>query len=316
MSQKLFVKDIRPNDIVRDVFLVKKKAMPLSKSGKYYLNLVLMDKTGEIEGRIWENAKQFNSIFSSQDFVYVDATALIYQDHLQLRIDNLRRVSDNEVQIEDFLPVTDKDIEQMFDELKGILNTIDNHHLRRFTELIMGEGQLIRRFKRSPAAKGIHHNYLGGLMEHTLTVLKLADSVCRVYPSVDRSLLLVGCLLHDFGKVFELEYERSIDYTDQGRLVGHIQMGTELVERLCNQIEGFPQQLKMNLKHLVLSHHGQYEYGSPVLPMTLEALLLYFLDDLDSKVSSWMKALEEEGEGRWTNYQKFFERFLYRGNLK
>ncbi|MFH2011937.1 MAG: HD domain-containing protein [Pseudomonadota bacterium] len=311
---KIFIEDIRENNKIDSIFLVKGKNLGTSKNGKPYLNLKLGDKTGEIEARVWENATTLSTLFEKDDFIKVKSRVTRYQNDLQLVIFDLERCPKEEIFIDDFLPRTNKNIEMMFGELVGIYKEVKNIYLKELLETFFEDEEFTKMFKIAPAAKGLHHVYIGGLLEHTLTVGKLILDVAKHYKGINADLLLTGGILHDIGKIYELSYEGSFDYTDEGRLLGHITIGVEMIEDKIVGIPDFPSELAMLLKHLILSHHGYYEYGSPKRPKTQEAIILYYLDDMDSKVRGFQEFIEKEKDNnsKWTGYHRFFERFIYK----
>ena len=313
--KRIFIDGLKENDKFESTFLVKGKALALSKNGKHYLNLKLGDKTGEIEARVWDNAEYFSSIFEKDDFIRGTARVSKYQNNLQLVFFDIEKCDENEIFIDDFLPKTDKNIERMFKELVEISKEIKNGYLRGLLNLFFEDEEFTRRFKIAPAAKGLHHVYIGGLLEHSLSVGKLILDVAKHYKGINTDLLLTGGILHDIGKIHELSYDRSFDYTDKGRLLGHITIGVEMIEDKIIEVPDFPEDLGMLLKHLILSHHGHYEFGSPKRPKTIEAIILYYLDDLDSKVNGFQQFIEKEkgNKSKWTSYHRLFERYIYKG---
>jgi 3'-5' exoribonuclease len=316
--ERNFVNQLSRGQSVESIFFVKEKSLTKTKAGLPYLALRLADRTGEVEGRIWDNALDFSSLFEKDDFVKVRGEVDEFQGVLQLRVSKLRKCAPAEVQLEDFLPKTTKDVESMFGELKAIASGIRQPFLRKLAEAFFQDEPWARKFKLAPAAKAVHHVYLGGLLEHTLSVVQLVLLVAPRYKGIDQDLLLAGAVFHDLGKISELSFERSFDYTDPGRLLGHIILTVEMVDQKIRTIPDFPENLALLLKHLILSHHGEYEFGSPKLPMTLEALLLHHLDDLDAKVNAVLAWVEKEKENpsRWTSYNKLFERFIYKPDEK
>jgi len=310
---KVFIKEIKDRDQVTGVFLVKEKITAMAKNGKPYMNLKLMDKTGDVDAKIWDNVDQVAQLFEKNDFLKVAAKASIYLGKMQLVISDLRRVPEEEVELSDFLPETERDIQEMEAELQTLLATLQNSWLRRLLGDIFGDPQIWPLYRVAPAAKGMHHVYLGGLLEHSLAVAKLVDAVVPLYGAFNRDLLIAGALLHDLGKVREMKFARAFDYSDEGKLIGHITIGVEMIHEKISQIPDFPAELAMHLKHLILSHHGQYEYGSPKRPKTLEATVLNYLDDLDSKINGIRTHINKEGEmqGNWTAYHRLYDRYFY-----
>jgi 3'-5' exoribonuclease len=312
--ERTFIKEIRENELVQGVFWVKEKATPLSRSGAPYLRVRLADRTGEIEGRVWDGVEEFADLFDRDDFIRIKAQATSYQDRVQLNIKSIKKVDEAEVSLDEFLPSSLRDPEEMLAELIEISQGIENNHLKQLVMAFLENEEFTALFKRAPGAKRLHHSFLGGLLEHTLSVVNLIQKIKGYYEGINHDLLLAGGMLHDIGKVYELSYERSFDYTDAGRLVGHIVMGVEMVDKEIARIEGFPAELAMLMKHLLLSHHGLHEWGSPTRPMTLEAQILHHLDDLDAKVKGIQEFMQKAQEGAtWTDYHRMFERFFYIG---
>jgi 3'-5' exoribonuclease len=314
---RTFIKEIRENEIVEGIFWVKEKATPLARSGAPYLRVRLADRTGEIEGRVWDGVEEFADLFDRDDFIRIKAQATSYQERVQLNIKSIKKVKDTEVSLDEFLPSSTRDPDAMLAELTEIGQEIENTYLKKLVMAFLENEEFTTLFKRAPGAKRLHHSFLGGLLEHTLSVVNLIQKIKGYYEGINHDLLLAGGVLHDIGKVYELSYERSFDYTDVGRLVGHIVMGVEMVDKEIAKIEGFPPELAMLMKHLLLSHHGQYEWGSPTRPMTLEAQILHHLDDLDAKVKGIQEFMQKAQEGAtWTDYHRMFERFFYIGEVE
>ncbi|MCK5186907.1 MAG: HD domain-containing protein, partial [Deltaproteobacteria bacterium] len=310
--EKVFVKEINENDKVESIFLVKQKSISYTKAGNPYLNLTLIDKTGEVNGKVWEQAEKLAKLFQKDDFVKIKSTAVTYQNSLQLNISSIIPLSPSEIDITNFLPQAKNDIEQTFLKLKAIIEEVSNAHLKKLLDLFIADDQLIRLFKLAPAAKKMHHVYLGGLLEHTLSLSNLILQISKHYEGLNVDLLLTGGILHDIGKIHELTYSRSFDYSDSGRLIGHITLGVEMINEKIRLIPDFPQELAVELRHLIISHHGEYQYGSPKRPKTLEAFILYYLDDLDAKVEEIQSFIqrEEENQSKCAGYHQMLERFI------
>ena len=313
--KKVFVNQICERDWVDSPFLVREKILAMAKNGRPYLTLKLMDRTGEVEGKVWEQVDEVAARFGMNDFVKIAAKASVYLGKMQLVIQQLTPLCEAEVELADYLPATRRPLSEMVDELKSLIVSLGDPHLRCLMESLFDDPSFLRRYSQAPAAKSMHHVYLGGLLEHSLAVAGLAEDICRRYPGLDRDLLLTGALLHDVGKIDELSYDRSFQYTDAGKLLGHIMIGVELIDQKIRTVEGFPAQTALLLKHLILSHHGQYEYGSPKRPKTLEAVILNFLDDLDSKINGVRSHIEREPdrESSWTEYHRLYDRYFYKG---
>ncbi|MDY0267784.1 3'-5' exoribonuclease YhaM family protein [Trichloromonas sp.] len=312
--KNIFVTQIKERDWVDGVFLVGDKTLALAKNGKPYMTLRLADRSGEVEGRVWDRVDELAATFEKNDFIAIKAKASVYLGKMQLVIQELEPVPEAEIDLADFLPVSDRPVAEMRAELVERVAALGNPHLKALMEAFIKDREFMSRYVAAPAAKSMHHVFLGGLLEHSLAVAALADDVSRRYPGIDRDLLIVGALLHDIGKVAELRYERSFDYSDEGKLIGHIVMGVEMIGEKIQGLPGFPSRLAMILKHLLLSHHGQYEYGSPKRPKTLEAVVLNFIDDLDSKINgvSAHIAKEPDREGSWTSYHRLYDRYFFR----
>jgi 3'-5' exoribonuclease len=313
--KKVFVTDIRERDQVESLFLVRDKITAMAKNGKPYLTLKLMDKTGELEGRLWDRVDELSARFERDDFILVRGKASSYLGKMQLIIQELEKIEEQQVALGDFLPVADDAPEILQQRLLQLLETLANPHLRQLMQAFVADPEFLDKFRTAPAAKSMHHVYLGGLLEHSLAIAALVDDVAARYPELDRDLLIVGALLHDVGKVEELTYQRSFDYSDSGKLLGHITLGVEMVDEKLRQLADFPKPLAVHLKHLLLSHHGQYEYGSPKRPKTLEAVVLSYLDDLDSKINGIRChiARDTQTESAWTSYHRLYDRYFYKG---
>ena len=313
-TKHIFIKDIHAGDKITDTFLVKEKNLAFSQKGNPYLNLRLADKTGELDGRVWENAIEINGRFQKGDMIRIQARAVSYREAIQLSIFDFTVVEDNAVNPADFSASSKYDIEEMFVSLLACVETIESPPLKKLLDLMFGDREIAQAFRQAPAAKGFHHAYIGGLLEHTLSVTRILDALANHYGNVNRDLLLTGGILHDIGKITELSYKRTIDYTDKGRLVGHIVLGVELLDRKILLIDDFPDQLALELRHILLSHHGVLEYGSPKRPKTLEALIINFADDLDAKVNAFQEFINDsDDDSSWTPFHRLLERFIYKG---
>ncbi|HYS42848.1 MAG TPA: HD domain-containing protein [Geobacteraceae bacterium] len=313
---KKFVSDIKDRSQVDTVFLVREKITAMAKNGKPYLTLKLMDKTGEVEGKVWDNVDELSAAFNKDDFIAVRSKATVYLGKMQLVIAELKKVPDEAVALADFLPEAARAIGEMAGELSSLLATLNDQHLKRLLSAFFDDAAFMSLYSSAPAAKGMHHVYLGGLLEHSLAVARLVDRIAPLYEGLNRDLLVAGALLHDVGKVREMTYSRSFDYTDEGKLLGHITIGVEMIQEKIAAIGGFPQELAMLLKHMLLSHHGQYEFGSPKRPKTVEATILNYLDDLDSKINGIRSHIgkETESSSRWTSYHRLYDRYFYKDN--
>ncbi|MGH7829876.1 MAG: 3'-5' exoribonuclease YhaM family protein [Candidatus Binatia bacterium] len=311
--KSVFVSNIRENQPVDSIFLVTAKNHGVTKNGNGYLVLKLMDCSGEIEGRVWERAEAVGAGFDKNDYVRVRGQATLYQGKIQIRVHDIASVNEREVSAEDFLPRSKFDPEAMAEELMAILRGMKDPHLRALAEAMFADAEFMDLFKRAPAGKSIHHPYLGGLLEHTLSLLKLILKVADHYQGIHVDLLLIGGFLHDMGKVWEFSFDRSVEYTDRGQLLGHLVMEVEFVHEKIKTIPGFPEDLGTLVEHLMVSHHGALEFGSPKLPQTLEALILHYLDDLDGKINSIQALMEKDPASPWTTFHRAYGRSFYKG---
>ena len=310
---KIFAHDIKENDDVDSIFLVKEKASGLTKTGNSYLKLKLGDRSGEMEGRIWNSVELFVDVFQKDDFVRVKGKAVSFQDHLQLNIHHIESIREDGVEVADFFPTTEKNVDDMIREIMEVSGHVQDPHLARLLQLFWEDASFVEKFTVAPASKQLHHAHLGGLLEHTLSVTQLVILNVNHYPGVNPDLLLAGAILHDLGKVQELSYERSFGYSDEGKLLGHIILGLEMVEEKIHQISDFPKELSTLLKHLLISHHGQFIWGSPKKPATLEALFLHYLDDMDAKMNGiwrFLKTKVPEGS-KWSPFHPLFDQSFY-----
>lgn len=309
-----FVTDIRDSQPVDELFLVAAKNHGVTKGGNSYLILKLLDRSGEIEARVWERADDLGRGFERNDFVRVRGHGTLYQGKMQIRVQDVMRVEEAKIAPEDFLPASAFDPDAMLAELQAILRGMKNPHLLALAEACFADAELMQLLRQAPGAKTIHHPYLSGLLEHTLSLLKLILKVVENYRGIDVDLLLIGGFLHDIGKVYEFSFDRSVEYTDAGQLLGHLVMEVEMVDRKIAAIADFPAELALLVKHLLVSHHGAYEFGSPKLPQTVEAVMLHALDDLDGKIQAIQNLPAKEPGSKWTAFHRAYGRSFYRGN--
>lgn len=313
-KKNIYIRDIKSGDKVGDYFLVAEKNLAFSQKGAPYLNVRLKDKTGELDGKIWDNAREWDKAFKKGDIIRIEARSANYKNSIQLSIAELKKAADEDITLSDYLPAARRNGEEMLAALMSIVESVETPPLKALLYAFFQDEEIAALFKKAPAAKGFHHVYLGGLLEHTLSVTRLLDLACAHYEGVDRDLLLTGGILHDIGKIYELSYGRITDYTDEGRLLGHIVMGVEMMDKRIARLENFPAHLALKLRHILLSHHGDLEYGSPKRPKTVEALIVHFMDDLDAKVNAFQEfiASARDDESDWTPYHRLFERFIYK----
>jgi 3'-5' exoribonuclease len=292
----IFVSDLAGFDeskLFDSFFLVLGKQQRTTKNSKPYLNLTLGDKTGQVEGRVWElGDPRISRDFERGDIVKIRGCVSRFDDRCQVKVDQLRKAAPGEAEKTDMLPTSAHDIDELWHKLMASVESLTNPDLKRLLMAILADTEMAAAYRQAPAARQLHHAWLGGLLEHVVSLLGLADRVAAHYPLLDRDLLVTGVILHDIGKVRELEWETGFDYTVEGILLGHIQIGIDLVEKTIAGLDGFPDRLRTLVLHMILSHHGKLEFGSPKLPMIPEALVLNFLDDLDAKMQAVMSEFD------------------------
>jgi 3'-5' exoribonuclease len=313
MEKQRYIEELEEGEAIDELFMVKASRLGETRAGKPYLSLTLSDKSGEIQGPVWDNAESLQDVCTPGNVVRIQGLVQVYRDKLQLRIERLQQVEVETDQMEAFVQSSHRGMEEMAGELRQVIGSVKNSFLKKLLTRIFIKDETGKKFLESPAAKGIHHAYLGGLLEHSLSMAKVASLLARHYPGIDHDILVSGALLHDIGKTAELTSEGGIiDYTDKGRLKGHLVMGCEFVGQEASKIKDFPDDLLTHLQHMVLSHHGRQEFGSPVVPMTPEALLLGFIDDMDAKMNlvEQLRRKLKNGQNQWSEYQRSLERYL------
>src|SRR5207302_7033492 len=300
------------NKVIISSFVVVSKQVKPKKTGEPYLALTLGDRTGQVEAKMWDNVEDALDVFEQDDFIKIKGLLNKYKNRFQITSHKLRRLGDSEVDFADYLPKTTKDIGELWQTLAGFVATFQDPSLKALVEAFMSDPDIAEAYRTAPAAKTLHHAYIGGLLDHVVSLFRSCDLMCRNYPQINRDLLLTGAFLHDIGKIHELAYNRSFSYTTRGQLLGHMVIELEMVHAKIAQIPNFPSELKTLVEHLVISHHGQYEFGSPKLPMFPEALVLHYLDDLDSNMESMRAHFAREvcSEGVWTGYNPSLARPL------
>ncbi|HTX54144.1 MAG TPA: HD domain-containing protein [Candidatus Baltobacteraceae bacterium] len=313
---KVFIQDLIEGEPITSFFLAKNIQVRQRRTGEPYLSLTLADRTGEVAAVMWEGITDELRALCEGDLLKVQVTLGAYQGQRQLTVARARKAMTEEIQPEDFLPCSDKDPALLMAALEETVAAMANPHLKQLLQTMLGDPEIRNRLMRAPAAKALHHAVIGGLLEHTASVVGLCRIIAEYYPVIDRDLLLGAAILHDLGKVRELTWERVFDYTDVGRLLGHITLGIELIQEHLRTLPDFPERLAMELLHCVLSHHGEYEWGSPKRPKTLEALVLHHAENLDGKINGFLtfttKFADPQHPG-WTQYNKSLERYLYFG---
>lgn len=304
-----YINQLQPNQNVEGVFLVAHKEVRSKKTGEPFLVLTLADRTGDVDAKMWDNAAETIPTFSHNDFVRVKGATQVFQNRLQFTVHKLRPVSDAEIDLGDFIVASSRDRGEMFQELMGHVASMTNPHLKGLLEGIFADPAVAQAYRDAPAAKSVHHAWIGGLIEHVLSLCTLARFTAAHY-KLDSDLVLAGVILHDIGKIYELEFARATRYSDQGQLLGHIQIGIQMVVDRVAKMPDFPPRLRDLVLHMILSHHGQLDFGSPKVPVFPEALLLHLLDNMDSKMEAMRALIEHDRliEGNWTLYSPSLER--------
>jgi 3'-5' exoribonuclease len=315
-----FVQQLGDGDAVEEIYLVGDKQLRANRNGNQYLQIELRDRTGAMSGRLWHAGEALMRSFEAGDFVSVKGKVQLFQGALQMIINVLERVAPEQVDLADFLPHTTQDVGKLYERLRTHLRKLDHPHLRALADAFLMDAEFVRAFCKCPAGVRNHHAYVGGLLEHVVTLMDGAERLAALYPELNRDLLIMGCFLHDIGKVRELNFERIFGYSDEGQLIGHIVIGVEMLDEQLPRVAvltgaPFPRELLLRLKHLIVSHHGTYEFGSPKLPMTPEAIALHHLDNFDAKVHSFTRDIREDSnkEATWTPFNPSMDRRLFKG---
>jgi 3'-5' exoribonuclease len=299
------------NQVITTSFLVVSKQAKPKKSGELYLALTLADRTGHLDAKMWDNVADHINCFEQDDFVKVRGLINKFNGRFQLTLHKVRSMEEKEVEFEDYLPRTTKDIGALWQTVREFVDSMRDPHLQALLRAFMADPQIEHAYKNAPAAKTLHHAFIGGLLDHVVSLFQLSDLACRNYPeTINRDLLLTGVFLHDIGKIHELTFARSFTYTTRGQLLGHMIIELEMLHAKIAQVQGFPEEYKTLIEHLIISHHGKYEFGSPKLPMFPEALMLHYLDDLDSKMESMRAHFQREPDADWTTYNSSLARPL------
>lgn len=310
----LFVKDLKPGNQVTEFFVLRRKDIK-EYDGQTFLKLELGDKTGRIDGVVWDNPEQIADEAQSGEIVKIKGWVTTYKENPQLKVEKLRRAKDEEIDLADFLPASERSLDSLFEEFKRAVSSVQDRHLKRLLELLSEDSPLTEKLKETPGGKLWHHAYVGGLLAHTLKVVQICEKAASMYELVNRDLLIAGALLHDIGKIHAYSAKGFLDYTDEGRLVGHIVSGDELVDRKIQMIEDFPPNLALQLKHLILSHQGELEFASPVVPKTIEAIILHYADEMDAKADAFahiIKTQKSKGK-KWSDWVNLINRHIYLG---
>jgi 3'-5' exoribonuclease len=320
MSNRRYVEQLRDGDELEDVYLVADKQLRVNRNGNSYLSIELRDRTGGINSRLWNAGDQTAREFSIGDFLYANGKVQLFQGSLQVILNTIERVEAQKVDLGDFLPHTEQSIPKLMEKLKGYLLRMGNPHLRALAEVFLMDEDFVRGFTTCPAGVKLHHAYIGGLLEHVVSMMDAADKLVPLYPGTDRDLLLMGVFLHDSGKIRELTYNRAFGYSDEGQLIGHLSIGVELLETMAAKVpdltgEPIPREVMLRLKHMILSHHGTLEWGSAKVPMTPEAMLLHVIDMMDTRMHQLAREVREDRNNptAWTPYNHNLGRRFYKG---
>jgi len=314
MEDKIFIRELQNhlNKEIISYFLVTKKELRQDKNDNYFIRLKISDKTGSITGNVWNNAKPIAELFEEGDVVKIKAKVTSYNTQVQLSITKIRKMENEEFDLTNFLETTSKDINELSDKLFSFIDDIENEYLKKLLLVIFEDKEFFNLFAKAPAAKNWHHNYIGGLLEHTVSVTEICNFVSNMYP-VDKDVLLTGAILHDIGKVYEYNIKTIIDFSVPGRLIGHIPLGDQFVCERAAQINNFPTELLMKIRHLILSHHGEYEKASARLPQTIEAVVLHYADNIDAQTIGVKQLIEanQNPKALWTEFDRLNERYYY-----
>ena len=311
-----YIKDYNDGDRVFDIYFCKHKSSAVSKNGKNYDNVILQDKTGTIDAKIWDPNNAGIADFDAFDYIEVYGDITSFNGALQVNIKRVRKCRENEYDEKEYMPVSSKNIDEMFDELLKLTESVENTYLKKLlNSFFVDDKEFAEAFKKSSAAKTVHHGFIGGLLEHTLGVTKLCEYYCTAYPALNRDLLITAAACHDIGKTREISAFPMNNYTDEGQFLGHIVIGSEMVGEKIKEIEDFPPILAMELKHCILSHHGEYEFGSPKKPALIEAVALNFADNTDAKLETFTEILNSTQENGWLGFNKLFESNLKRSDI-
>jgi len=316
-----FINEIEPGEAINDVYIVRDPILRSTSRGDLYIAMYLSDRSGQLNGRMWQASERVYSSLPKPGFVHIEGRSELYQNNLQIIVNNISVVDAGRVEPGDFLAQTDKDTNQMFEEVQSILGGIKNAQLKALVGEFLEDRELMEQFCNCPAAIKMHHDYLGGLLEHTHNMLRVAAAILPLYPNVQSDLVLAGIFLHDMGKTMELSYDMAFSYTDSGQLLGHITQSLLMLHKKADELAAKGQAIEKdildNLGHIILSHHGKYEFGSPKLPATPEAFMVNYIDDLDAKICQVTTAINNESsDSNWTSWQKALDTKLYRKSIE
>lgn len=311
-----YINGLCEGELIRNIYLCKEKRSAQTRNGRSYDNLILQDKTGVLDGKVWDPHSQGIADYDEKDFIEVYGEIINYNGSLQMNIKQIRKAQEGEYILSDYLPTTKKNVDQMYDRLLQYIREVNNEYLRKLLEYyFVNDKEFIKRFKSHSAAKTVHHSFSGGLLEHTLSILHLCSYMAGAYPIINKDLLITGAIFHDIGKTRELSSFPDNDYTDEGQLVGHLVIGSEMVGEAARSIPGFPKELEYEVKHCILSHHGELEYGSPKRPAIAEAFALSLADNMDAKMEMITELFSQKTKAPWIGYNKMLETNLKKTSI-
>ena len=315
-----FINEIEPGETIDDIYIVKDPILRSTTRGDLYIAMFLLDRTGQLNGRMWQATEEIYKALPKPGFVHIQGRSELYQNNLQIIINNVSSVDSSNVNIEDFLIRTNKDIKQMFEDIKKITKQIKHPQLKSLVEAFLADSELMAKFCNAPGGMKLHHSYIGGLLEHTHNMLRVATALLPLYPDVQDDLVLAGIFLHDIGKTEELSYDMAFSYTDSGQLIGHISKSLVMINQKADELRRNGTQIDQTvldaIGHIIISHHGQYEFGSPKLPATPEAFMVYFIDDMDAKLNQVISSIENDmSDSNWTGWNNALQTRLYRKRL-
>ncbi len=316
-----FINQIEPGEAIDDIYIVRDPILRSTTRGDLYIAMFLLDRTGQLNGRMWQATETIYKALPKPGFVHIQGRSELYQNNLQIIINNISTVDGSDVSIDDFLARTDKDTKQMFEDIKKIVGRVKNPQLKALVGAFLNDTELMDKFLTAPAAIKMHHNYIGGLLEHTHNMLRVAVAILPLYPDVQADLVLAGIFLHDIGKTEELSYDMAFSYTDSGQLIGHISKSLVMINQKADALRAKGTQIDQTvldaIGHIILSHHGQYEFGSPKLPATAEAFMVYYIDDLDAKINQVTTSIESDmSDSNWTGWNNALQTRLYRKRIE
>jgi 3'-5' exoribonuclease len=316
-----FINQIEPGEAIDDIYIIRDPILRSTTRGDLYIAMFLSDRSGQLNGRMWQANETVYKSLPKPGFVNIQGRSELYQNNLQIIVNNIRAVDANTVDIDNFLARTDKNVEQMFKEVKSIVSRIKNADLKALVNAFLADTELMKKYCDVPGGVKLHHDYIGGLLEHTHSMLQVAAAILPLYPNVQADLVLTGIFLHDIGKTEELAYDMAFSYTDSGQLIGHIVKSILMINKKADEIRARGTQIDQTvldaLNHIILSHHGEYEFGSPKLPATAEAFMVYYIDDLDAKINQVTAAIDDEpGDSNWTAWKSALQTRLYRKRIE